>query len=558
MGLFGAFVFMNIRRKKTVFVIGGLLIVFLIAGCGKPVQMVEGPKELAPAIDLGTTIGTLAEVFSLESIPVEGYGLVGGLNGTGSAECPPQIRAYLTQYILTQLPEHEMDVEKFISSHDTAVVLVQGIMLAAVSRNQYFDVRVIAPPGTQTTSLEGGWLYGAELRVAGGFGITIKVIANAEGPVFIDTITPYKLDKKVGYILAGGMVLDEYKISLALRQPDYITASVIRDKLNERFGDGTAKAVSPGQVELKVPAKYRERKQQFVLLIKAIYLAEAPGITKKRIMTFVRKLAVSADKERSEIALEAIGNESLDKLAALLNSSNEQVRLRAARCMLNLGSDSGLDTLREIAADKTSPYRVKALEAITAAGSRNDAAAISRKLLRDEDFDIRLAAYENLRKLNDITITQKLIARNFYLEQIVQTKHKAIFVSRSGQPRVVLFGAPIYCRDNIFVQSVDGNITINAPAGQKYVLIIRKHPKRPSVIVRLKSSFELGDIIQTLCEEPRKRAEGRRGGLGVSYADVIALLKQMCDRGAVQAEFRAGPLPKIGLIIKRKQTISRQ
>jgi hypothetical protein len=115
----------------------------------------------------------------------------------------------------------------------------------------------------------------------------------------------------------------------------------------------------------------------------------------------------------------------------------------------------------------------------------------------------------------------------------------------------VLFGAPIYCHGSIFVGTADGDITINAPAGQKNVTIIRKHPKRPGVIARLECSFEVGDIIRTLCEEPAKEGERGRGGLGVSYADAIVLLKQMCDKGAVRAEFRAGPLPKIGLIIKK-------
>ena len=70
-------------------------------------------------------------------------------------------------------------------------------------------------------------------------------------------------------------------------------------------------------------------------------------------MTFVRKLAVSDDKENSEIALETIGNKSVGKLSVLLKSSNEEVRLRAGRCILNLGSDRGLETLRQIASDKT-------------------------------------------------------------------------------------------------------------------------------------------------------------------------------------------------------------
>jgi len=534
---------MEAYQRKFSCVTSILLISFFMGGCGEPAQTTRELNELAPTVDLGTTIGSLAEAFSVGLIPVEGYGLVGGLRGTGSAECPSQIRAYLEQYILRQLPEYKIDVEKFISSHDTAVVLVEGIIPAAVSKDQYFDVRVVALPGTQTTSLEGGWLYTAELKPAGGFGITRKVLAASEGPVFIDTISTSETDKKVGYILAGGTVLYEYKIRLALREPDYVIASNIRNRLNQRFGSGTAKAVSSGLVELEVPAKYKEQKRKFISLIKATYLTLTQKVIKERISTFVRRLATSEEKYASEIALEAIGNECLKKLAILLNSSNEQVRLGAARCMLNLGSDQGLGTLRQIAMDKDSSYRLEALEAITAAASRNDAASVLRRLLRDGDFDIRLAAYEQLRKLDDIVVTQRLIARNFYLEQITQAEHKAIFVSRSGQPRIVLFGASISCREDIFVQSPDGSITINAPAGQKYVSIIRKHPRRPSVVVQLKSSFELGDIIRTLCEEPL--SEEHRG-LNVSYADMIALLKQMSEKGAVDAQFRSGPLPKIG------------
>jgi len=524
---------------KTVCAAVILAICLFTAGCGEPV----GKDALVSEADLGPTIGSLAEVFSLEPIPVEGYGLVGGLNGTGSAECPPRLRTYLKQYILKQLPEYK-NVEILINSRNTAVVRLEGLMPAIASKNQSFDVRVAALPGTQTTSLEGGWLWGAELYEAGKFGMATRVLATAKGPVFIDTISTSGTDKKVGYVLAGGTVLDDYKVGLALRRPDYRTASLIRNRLNGRW-DGTAKAVHEGQIELKVPAKYRGQKQRFVSIVKATYLSETPEITRERIKTFVRKLAGSEDKYASEIALEAIGNESLSKLGALLKLSNEEVRLRAARCMLNLDSGSGLEALRKIAMDKGSAYRVEALEAITTGARRNDAAEVSRRLLRDEDFAIRLAAYEQLRKLDDISLTQRFIARNFYLEEIARTEYTAIFVSRSGQPRIVLFGAPISCRRNIFVESSDGNITINAPAGQKYVSIIRKHPKRPSVIVQLKSSFELSDIIQTLCEEPIKKAEEEHLGLGVSYADMIALLKQMCDKGAVKAEFRAGPLPKI-------------
>ena len=290
-------------------------------------------------------------------------------------------------------------------------------------------------------------------------------------------------------------------------------ANRIRNRINGRFDDARAKAVSPGRVEFVVPPKYKEQKQRFVSVVTAMYLTQGPTINSKRINTYVKGLSGSQDKYSNEVALEAIGNECLDELGILLKSSDEKTRLYAGRCMLNLGSDAGLVALRQIALDKESAYRVDALESITMGAKRNDAVSISRKLLRDDDFQIRLAAYEQLRKLDDVTITQEFIGRSFYLEQVAQTEHKEVFVSRSGQPRIVLFGAPIYCNGNIFVESGKGDVIINAPSGQKYIDIIHKHPKRPGVITQLKSSFEIGDIIRTLCEEPVQEGEKRRGGL---------------------------------------------
>lgn len=541
---------MEACQRRAICVIGVVLVGSILTGCEETARTPRGPSKLTPGLDLGSTIGSLVEVISIEAISVEGYGLVGGLQETGSSECPPQIRKYLAQYILTQVSGKKINVEKFIDSHATAVVHVKGMMPAAVLKGERFDVRIEALAGTQTMSLAGGWLYGTELKaVVGGLGVT-KVLATVEGPVYIDVIDSPKASKRVGYILGGGKVRDEYMVALVLRKPDYEVASRIPDRINQRFGPGTAKPISDSRIGLKVPAKYAGQKQKFISLVDATYLAEMAEITTERVKTFIRKLAVSEDKEASEIALEAIGNGSLSKLHILLNSSNEEVRLRAARCMLNLGSDGGLEALREIALDANSAYRVEALEAITRAATRNAAAAISRRLLGDADFDIRLAAYEQLRKLDDVTVTRDFIGRKFYLEQIAQTKHKSIYVTRSGEPRIVLFGVPISCGGDIFVESADGNITINAPAGQQYVSIIRKHPnpERPNVVVQLKSFFELGDIIRTLCEEPIKMEEEGRRGLDVSYVDMIALLKQMCEKGAVKAEFRMGPGPAKKLV----------
>jgi len=522
----------------------------LVSGCGEVDRSVRGSVSLAPVEDLGITVGSVADVLLPDVIPVQGYSLVAGLAGTGSAECPAQLRAYLSRYIITQTGDSRVDIDKLISSQNTAIVRVEGMIPAVAARNEHFDVIVTALPGTQTTSLENGWLYRTELQPTVSAGIATQVIASAEGPIFVDKISTNEQSRRLGYVLGGGEVLQEYRMSLILSRPDYSIASHIRNRINESFRYETAKAMSPGRITLEVPAKYHNRKARFVEIVKAIYLDHAPAVTQERIKTFVRKLAVSEDKDASEIALEAIGSKSLSKLGVLLNSSNEEVRLRAARCMLNLGSDRGLQTLREIVLDTGSSYRVEALEAIAAGAKRDDTTAISRKMLRDSDFNVRLAAYEQLQKLEDLAITQKFVGRSFFLELVPQTEHKTIYVTRSGQPRVVLFGAPIYCRNNIFVESSDGNIIIDSRATDEYVSVTCRHPTKPIVIGPLKSSFKLSDIIQILCEEPI-REDKQRGGLGISYADMIALLKRMSDKGAIEAEFRVGPLTEMSFGVKK-------
>jgi len=542
---------MKLIIRKMVYSIALLLMILFLYSCAQQAGT-SGRGMLASTVDLGPTIGSMAEVVVPETVPLEGYGLVGELMGTGSSECPTNIRTYLTQEILRRLSEQKVvDVERFLNSPNTAVVLVEGVMSPIALKGQKLDIKVTALPGTQTTSLDGGRLYDTELRISGTFGLTTRALAQAEGPVYVDGISNSMMDKRAGYVLGGAEILDDHNVGLILHKADFSTTNVIRNRLNERFGIGTANAVLPGRIELTIPYKYREQKQRFISIVKATYLTWGPEINKERIKTFISRLAAGRDGYESEVALEAIGNECLGKLSVLLNLSDEQVRLRAARCMLNLGSDEALETLRKIVLDKSSINRIEALEAITAGANRRDAAFISRKLLQEDDFNVRLAAYEKLQKLDDIAVERELIAGDFYLERVSQVEHRTVYVSRSGTPKIVLFDAPIYCVGNIFIQSEDGNITINAPTGAEYVTILRRYPERPGDVAQFQSSFVLSDIIRTLCGEQAKEGERKRGGLGVPYSQMAALLQQMCDKGAVRAEFRTGPLPKIGLNIKK-------
>ena len=212
--------------------------------------------------------------------------------------------------------------------------------------------------------------------------------------------------------------------------------------------------------------------------------------------------------------------------------------------MLDLGDSQGRETIFSIATDKTSHYRLDAITAIINSAAKGEAIPVLRGLLNDSDFNVRQAGYEYLVKLNDSSVTRKSVANTFYLDEVASTGKPAIYVSRQHQACVALFNAPIYCRNNLFVETPDGSITINAPENQQIVTIIRKHPRHPDVILRMNCSLDLADIIRTLCKEPVKQPNEGSPGLGVPYSTLVWLLKQMSESGAIPAEFQAGPLPK--------------
>ncbi len=126
------------------FYLVGVLFACLLAGC-RHEESAADSIGVVPESKLGTRISSVAKVAASEPVAVEGFGLVGGLPGTGSADCPAAIREYLKRYIRMQLPAGGYDFDKLIDSKDTAVVRLEAALPAAAHQKEPFDVRVSLP-----------------------------------------------------------------------------------------------------------------------------------------------------------------------------------------------------------------------------------------------------------------------------------------------------------------------------------------------------------------------------------------------------------------------------
>jgi flagellar basal body P-ring protein FlgI len=511
------------------------LAVLTVSGCSD-----SNKPKAAPKIAQTGLIGDYAEVVGFAPVPVEGYCLAANLPGTGSSECPPLIRTYLRQYILSQLPPNStVSADGLINSLDTAVVKIEGVIPAGAYKGESFDLKVTALPGTQTTSLAGGRLYTAELTLP----VSSKKIATGEGPLYLD---PADSNNKLStFVLGGGRNLEDYSFTLSLRNPDYMIANAIRNKINERFEDGTALADSESVITVKFPAAYKTRKMQFMSLIKAIHIGETKEQESARVDGLIKMLSEPDKADDAENALLAIGRPCQDRVVPVLGSPDAGTRFHAARCLMQMGNDAGFNALTSAATDKSGAHRVEAIQAIAEYGPKIDARLILKRLIEDPDFKVRLAAYEALRGIGDPIITPKAIARgDFEIDQVKSPGDHIIYVYRSMHPRIVIFGSPLYTVDDVYAELPDGSIIVNSNGKNKPLSVIRKNPRRGNIMGPIKTTSNVAELIRVLCDDLPAGTDSKGAfGLGASYSDAVALLQTMCQKGMIKADFHLGPLP---------------
>lgn len=517
------------------------------AGCQGAEKKNKAKKnaEVNEPTKLDRTIGDIAEIIANQPVPVKGVGIVIGLSGTGSSECPAATREYLRKYILTQVGRKDLiNPDTMINSIDTAVVIIEGVIPSAATKYQAFDVTVKPFPNTQTTSLVGGRLYTTDLKFLTKVDDSIetsRTLAYAAGPIYIDALPDSKTSPKVGVILGGGKVIEDYPITLSLIKPDFRAAAYIRNRINQRFGKDTANAISDRIINVSVPQNYKDKKAKFIMLIKSLYIASDIPHEDIRINQLIEELKTSQDKTKFQIALEAIGRPAADELYPLIESADDKTKFASAAALLAIGDGRGLKPLRDFAQDPCSSLRILAINNIGEYAAKSDVIALMNRVVSDENLEVKLAAYNYLKKFSAPSVVRTVVSEDFFVDQVIADGPKKIYVYRTQQAGIVLFGAPINCEKDLYIESADGGIIINSQPTDERISILRKHPITGGLMGPLKCSTSIADIVKLLGDPPAPKDEKKRPGLGVPYSEIVQMLKTMADKGAVNADFIAGP-----------------
>jgi flagellar P-ring protein precursor FlgI len=234
-------------------------------------------------------IKDLASIAGVRSNQLIGYGLVVGLDGSGDKR---NAAPYTMQSLKTMLTQLGIVVPPNINikPKNVAAVMVHAELPPFAKNGQTIDVTVSSIG--DSTSLRGGSLLMAPLKGADG-----RVYALAQGSLIVSGLSADGADgssvtvniPSVGRIPNGATVERTVPtlfnqgnyLTLILKQTDFTTANRMAASINQSIGEGTAKAIDAGSVQVSAPLDPSQR-VSFFSMIENLELV--PGIAPARVV----------------------------------------------------------------------------------------------------------------------------------------------------------------------------------------------------------------------------------------------------------------------------------
>lgn len=243
----------------------GLLFFLLIFAFWTSVAMAQKSDE-----SLTVRVKDIADIEGVRGNQLLGYGIVIGLNRTGDRV---QQNLYARQTLQNLLERMGITVTAdSLKPENLATVLVTANLPPFARQGTKIDVTVSSVGDAR--SLQGGTLILMPLK-----GVDGQIYALAQGPVSIGGISAgdkgnsveinhptvgrvpngATVERRVAIDLAGNG-----RLTLVLRQDDFTTASRLGRTINEKFGAGTAQALDGRNIEVQLPASFRDDRVGFI------------------------------------------------------------------------------------------------------------------------------------------------------------------------------------------------------------------------------------------------------------------------------------------------------
>jgi flagellar P-ring protein FlgI len=212
----------------------------------------------------------LVDIVGARENQLVGYGVVTGLNGTGDDVSAP----FATQSLRALLRRLGVQVDaRQIRLKNVAAVIVTANIPAFARNGSKLDI-VVSSMGN-AKSLRGGVLVQTPLR-----GADRKTYAVGQGPLVLGGFSAgggsgSSVQENItttARIPNGALIEREIKtvfatdgkVQLALRAPNFDTAQRIVEGLNKAMGEGTARPLDGGSIEIKAPSELKNKPVELI------------------------------------------------------------------------------------------------------------------------------------------------------------------------------------------------------------------------------------------------------------------------------------------------------
>ena len=338
------------RLTRRAWIVG----VLCVAGCNYPLIRSQNPEEedlsyladAEPDDDITELIGQSTVPMGLKPLKIQGVGLVNGLADTGSNPAPSSYKNSL----IGEMQSYDVkNPEKLLESLENSLVIVRGWLPAGVEKGDPYDVEVIIPPKSKTTSLRNGFLMRSRMREmryaeADNTVHSGSVSGLAQGQVIVDAVFLGEGDeaKEIrGRVIGGGQSQITRPLGIAIRGEKSVKKSAaIGAAINARFQrsdrngqTGVATPKRDNYIELAVHPRYKYNLARYVMVIRNIAVQESPSERVMRIAALERRLLEPTTSARAALQLEAIGEEGVPALLKGLSSTSREVRFYSAEAL---------------------------------------------------------------------------------------------------------------------------------------------------------------------------------------------------------------------------------
>ncbi len=578
----------------------------ILGGCesekreGKP-NVDPRDNVQAPRVhpSLQNTIGELTAVVDTVPIPVSGYGVVADLPNTGASDFPPALKEKMRDMLYRRKigsptwGTQDISPDRILSSRQVALVEVRGAIPPMAQPGTPFDIDISAVTDTQTTSLEQGVLWTADLAspamssVADG---SATPLAEGRGQVYCPPLLaastqPAARNIRTARIPNGGVVMKSMPSRIQLYTASARVGMLISRAINTRFQtqhslDQVAQQIDDRMIVLHIPDEYKHHPLEFVDLVRHMYIGQdVPGFTERKATELLAALNDPKAPHRDIcLCLQALGRTIVnggDNLRGAYTSPNPTVRFYAAWAGAGLQDVQAMPILETFALDGGNEARqLEAIEAVVKVcryGETFRASSILAKLLEQDNPKVRLAAYEALVSIGSPVVKTYRISRKFDVDVVQCAGKPMIFASQTGRQRIALIGPAMSLPSGVLYISRDNLLTVNvmdtpaaaaAPAASTVLasdnkLTAAEAPKPPVQLyyrgllgnqqVVIYCGTNLTEVLTTLAYVPDPRDTNyspSKPFIGISYQRAVEMLSQMCQDQSVNAQFVLQPLPK--------------